>query len=218
MVKKIKDSKSKGPGPVRILVIGLYNSRGGTETSTMNYYRHLNHDNIQYDFINPYKGFYFRDEITALGGKVYDVASFRASPIKYFMDVYKIIRKHDYKIVNVVMLSAVNPLPVIVAYLARVPNIIVHSHNTSVNGRLKKLLHYVNKPIVNILSNYHWACSSEAGKWLFYRKSKLVYNAIDLDTYKYSDRGRIRVRQEFNIGTEIVIGNVARLASEKSSS
>lgn len=200
---------------IRVLVIGLYAGRGGVETSTMNYYRNFDHSKIQYDFINPYQEFYYHNEITRLGGRVYDVASFRSNPVKYAIDVYKIIRKYKYTIVNIPMLSALNPLPVLVAFVARVPNIIVHSHNANTNNRLKSVLHLINKPIVNMFSDYHWACSTEAARWLFYKKSRLVNNAIDLSLYKYSEGKRARIRQEFNLGNELVIGNIARLTPVK---
>lgn len=199
----------------RILIIGFYKSRGGIETSTMNYYRNLNHDKIQYDFINPYDEFYYRDEIQSLGGKVYDVTNFRKNIFKYMLEVRSIIRSGGYSIVNIPMLSAINLLPIITAYISGVRNIIVHSHNTKAGSSLKTLIHKVNKPIVNIIAKYGWACSADASKWMFYKKAQLINNAINLETYEYDTSKRLRIRQELSIRDKFVVGNVARLVPEK---
>lgn len=209
------DNRANKIYPVRVLVIGLYASRGGVETSTMNYYRNLDHGKVQYDFINPYEGFYFGEEITELGGRIYQVANFRKNPLKYVLDICRIIKANDYKVVNIPMLSAVNPLAVLAAKIAGAQNIVLHSHNSSTRGALKKFLHFLNKPIVNVMANYYWACSTEASRWLFYKNVRLVNNAINLDEYSYSEQRRFNVRKEFGIKSEFVIGNVARLTPVK---
>lgn len=206
-----------GPKLTRVLVIGLYNSRGGIETSTMNYYRNFDHNKIQYDFVNPYKDFYYRDEITELGGRIYDVNNFKNHPIKYMVDIYKVIRGNHYSVVSLPMLSAINPLALIVSKVAGAKTI-VHSHSSMTNGLKKIVLHSLLKPIVNALADYRWACSLEAGRWMYYGDFEVVNNAININDFSFDSTARQIIRDEFELGDKYIIGNVGRFAIEKNQS
>lgn len=199
----------------RILIIGFYDKRGGIETSVMNYYRNMNHEKIQYDFINPYENFYFEDEIKSLGGKVHKVSGFD-KPVRYIRDVINVIRQGRYDIVNIEMLSALNIYPIIAAKMAAVEHIIVHSHNSGMGGgTVKRLVHHINKIFINTVADVRWACSKTAADWMFYRGARIVNNAIDLEKYIYNAHSRRKIRREFKIGNEFVIGTVGRLMPEK---
>lgn len=202
-------------GAKRILVIGFFHNRGGLEASTMNYYRRMNHERIQYDFINPYDTFHFENEIYALGGKVYRVSNFKKRPLGYVKDVVSIIRTYKYTTVYLPMLSAINPLAQFAAKVAGA-KVVIHSHNSMTKGMSKRMLHAFFKPIVNMLADYKWACSSEAGRWMFYGKYRIVNNAIDLKLFAFRKSKRNRLRNELHIApSDYVIGNVARLVPEK---
>ena len=204
--------------PTRVLVIGLFNNRGGLEISTMNYYRNLDRNVIQYDFINPYSEFYFEEEIKSLGGKVYPVANFKKHPLKYMKEIRSIVQNGKYKVVNLPMLSAINPLGLIASKSARARTI-VHSHNSLTRGWARKTLHTLLKPIVNIIVNDRWACSVEAGKWMFFGSYQVINNAIDLDKFMFREASRKKIREELGIlPDDFVIGNVARLVTEKNQS
>ena len=57
---------------MRVLQVVNDMHRAGLETMLMNYYRNMNRDEIQFDFLThrPYKSDY-DDEILSLGGKMY---------------------------------------------------------------------------------------------------------------------------------------------------
>ena len=40
--------------PIRVLQIVTYMGRGGLETMLMNYYRHIDRDKVQFDFLKDY--------------------------------------------------------------------------------------------------------------------------------------------------------------------
>lgn len=56
--------------PIRVLQIVTYMGRGGLETMLMNYYRHIDRDKVQFDFLvhRDFEADYDR-EILALGWK-----------------------------------------------------------------------------------------------------------------------------------------------------
>lgn len=60
--------------PLRVLQVVTQMHRAGLETMLMNYYRHINRDNIQFDFLVHRTGtFAYDEEILSLGGKIYHV-------------------------------------------------------------------------------------------------------------------------------------------------
>lgn len=60
---------------VRVLQVVTYMGRGGLETMLMNYYRHMDRNRVQFDFLvhRPLEADYDA-EIRALGGKIYRVS------------------------------------------------------------------------------------------------------------------------------------------------
>ena len=48
---------------VRVLIFGMHDKIGGVETFLMNYYRNINKEKVQFDFINMYDKLCFEDEI-----------------------------------------------------------------------------------------------------------------------------------------------------------
>ena len=55
----------------KVLVFGMTNNPGGMESVIMNYYRHIDHSKIQFDFIiDKEVGSPYLDEIVSLGGNV----------------------------------------------------------------------------------------------------------------------------------------------------
>ena len=57
---------------IRILQSVSNMDRGGIETMLMNYYRHLDRDQFQFDFlVNKEKPGFFDDEVRSLGGRIF---------------------------------------------------------------------------------------------------------------------------------------------------
>lgn len=207
--------------PIRILIIGMHDKIGGIETFLMNYYRNLDKEKVQFDFISIYDKLCFEDEIEKLGGKVYKICSEKRNPIKYIKELSKIIKVNNYKIVHINMLSAANILPVIVAKKQKVKHIIIHSHNSNTpSGILRKLLNLINKPFLHMGTDF-FACSKLAGEWLFgkkfLKKHKLtiINNAINIDKYRYNAITREKIRKELNVEDKFIIGHIGRFCYQK---
>ena len=195
---------------------------GGVESVIMNYYRHLDHTKVQFDFICdedstriPY------EEIKKLGGRVFLVPKYQKLP-KYLKALEELFRKNHYRIVH----SNVNTLSVFPLYAAKkagVPVRISHSHSTSNAREWKRNI------IKNILRTFskryatdYFACSELAGRYLFGDKTfdrgevKIIHNAIDLDKFKFDPVARKKLRKELGIdGETIVIGHVGRFVQTK---
>lgn len=199
--------------PIRIAqIVGKWLG-GGVEAVVMNYYRHLDHDKIQFDFICdddstniPY------DEIEKLGGKVILIPPYQ-KVFKYQKELRRVLRDGKYKIVH----SHINTLSVFPLYAAKkvgVPVRIAHSHSTTNKKEWKKnLLKQVLRPFSKKYATNYMCCSELAGRWLFgdktYDEGKvyLLNNAIDLDKFKYDKKIKDKKRKELGIKEDtIVIG------------
>ena len=143
----------------------------------MNYYRHIDTDQIQFDFVTcsqiPER---YDEEISKMGGIIHRLPSRSRKPIQYMRELKKLIKKHNYKIVHIHQNSASMTMDGIVAKSCGVPVIIGHSHNIRCNVLWQ---HYLFKPFVNSVLTHRFACSEDAGRWVFGNKAfLLIYNII----------------------------------------
>lgn len=214
--------KSKNEEPIRIAhIVGKWVG-GGVEAVIMNYYRHIDHKKIQFDFICdddstniPY------EEIEKLGGRVILIPPYQ-KVFKYHNELKKLFKKNNYKIVH----SHINTLsvfPLFAAKCAEVPVRIAHSHSTTNKKEWKKnLLKQFLRPFSKLFANQYMACTEHAGRWMFgdnnYEKGNvyLLNNAIDLDKFKYNEKIRIQKRNELKLNdNDLVIGHIGRFVQQK---
>ena len=195
---------------------------GGVESVIMNYYRHLDHKKVQFDFICdedstriPY------DEIKKLGGRVFLVPKYQKLP-QYLKALEDLFRKNQYRIVH----SNINTLSVFPLYAAKkagVPVRISHSHSTSNPKEWKRnIIKNILRPFSKRYATDYFACSELAGRYLFGNKTfdhgevKIIHNAIDLDKFKFDPEARKKLRKELDIKEKtVVIGHVGRFVKQK---
>ena len=208
--------------PIRIAhIVGKWLG-GGVEAVIMNYYRHINHDKIQFDFICdndstniPY------EEIEKMGGKVLLIPPYQ-DVVKYHKELKKVLQDGNYRVVH----SHINTLSVFslcAAKCAGVPVRIAHSHSTTNKKEKKKnLMKQVLRPFSKVFATDYMCCSELAGRWLFgdkeYNKENvyLLNNAIDLEKFKYDESLKKKKRKELGIkNSTLVIGHIGRFVAQK---
>lgn len=195
---------------IRVLQVVGSLGYAGVEAVVMNYYRHMDKNKIQFDFIScsPTKQRY-DDEILELGGKIYRLPSRNKNPIAYMSSLRKIIIKYHYEIIHIHQNSASMAMDAMVATICGVKKVVGHSHNTSCNILWQ---HYLLKPIVNMFVTHRFACSEEAGKWGFGKKDcNIIYNAVDVEAFQFDKNIRRAYKKELDINDELVLGFVGRL-------
>ena len=156
--------------PIRIAsVIGRYIG-GGVEAVTINYYRNIDKNKVQLDFICdedstniPY------EEIEKMGGKVIIIPSY-SKPFKYHKALKRVLKEGNYKIIH----SNINTLSVFSLFAAKcagVPVRIAHSHSTTNKKEKKKnLMKQMLRPFSKVFATDYMCCSELAGRWLFGNK------------------------------------------------
>ena len=187
---------------------------GGIITVVMNYYRHINREQIQFDFItwssNPK---HIVDEIEKLGGRIFQLPSRARRPLGYMRALYRAIRDNNYQMVHTHQSSASMVMDGVVARMCGVPVVIGHSHNNRCNVLWQ---HYLFRPFVNVCFKHRLACSDEAGKWVFgEREVKILNNAIDAGRFRFNEEVRNSIRKELGLTGELLVGFVGRLHPQK---
>ncbi len=212
---------TKDNAPIRILQIVTIMNRGGLETMLMNYYRNIDRNKIQFDFIvhRSEKGAY-DDEILSLGGNIYHFSpiSFK-NLIRYQKDLSTFLRNNpQYKIVHS-HLDSLSALPLAIAKRAGVPVRIAHSHNASFDKNLKAKIRNSAKGLIKYTATDMIGCSNEAANFMFGKNAKgykVINNAIDVEKFRYNPKKRAEVRDSLKISKNcLVIGHVGRFDYQK---
>ena len=205
---------------IRILHSVSNMDRGGIETMLMNFYRHMDRDKVQFDFLanKPAKGEY-DEEIKQLGGRIFISPGYMSyrNDVKYMTELfnehpeYKIIHTHNGSLMLYALMSAKkNDIPIRIA----------HAHATAVPVGLKNELKKLMRPMIKYVATDYWGCSDAAGKFYFSEKRwdkahELIHNAIDVDNFTFNRNTRQAIREKYGLGDKFVIGHVGRLAPQK---
>lgn len=203
----------------RILICGFTETKGGMEAYVMNLYRNCDRTKIQFDFLKVFNGeFPYEEEICSLGGKIYFVPRKGDAFIKHYCDMDKLFKEAQFCAVYYQTCRKLKSLDVFkFAKKYGVPIRAIHAHNTQDNAsgvdRIRQILieqrrdKYVNR---------FYACSEEAGKWMFGdKKYKVINNGINLQKFSYDANLRRRIRKQLGIENKIVIGTVGRMTEVK---
>lgn len=209
--------------PIRVLhVIGGVMDFGGTEMFLMNYYRQIDKNKVQFDFLltGLDKGV-FDDEIVSLGGQLFNVPSKKQNVVKNLIGTYRILKSNQSSIVHS-HLDGMNGLIMGLSYLAGNKVRISHSHNTQhlTTNRIKLLIHNVFRILSRISATDYMSASKEAALWLHGKriavgKNTVIVNGIDYKRYSFNSEARITLRNKLDINDRFVLGHVGRFHFQK---
>lgn len=210
----------------KILVFGMTENPGGVENVIMNYYRHIDRNRIQFDFLcNSYEKIAYEDEVISLGGKTFHFPARSKNFVGYKRELNDFFKKHatEYDAIWVNICSLANIDYLIMAKKYGIPKRIIHSHNSqNMDGKLRGLLHQYNKKRIDHYATDFWACSEDAAKWFYNEdiqpKVEIINNAIDIEKIKFDVKARERIRKILGWQKEYIIGNVGRLHFQKNQS
>jgi len=197
---------------------------GGLTSFIMNYYRNMDCEKIQFDFLYiDIADTRLIKEINDLGGMCY-----RLPPISHLFSFIKetkfffsnnashYIALHCHALFGVALFGGI-------AKRYGVKRIIAHSHGIGYgdSGVFRRLR---NRFFVNWAKNksdIHIACSTEAADFMFGKNDKsvlILHNAIDVAKFKFSNKARMDIRTKLNLERVFVIGNVGNVEFVKNQS
>lgn len=204
--------------PIKILHIVGRMDRGGTEALLISLLHTIDHNKFQFDFVEQTQDECDYDkEILSLGSKIYRAPKISAKSLseyrKWWTQFYK--EHPEYIIIHG---HSRGSAPVYLDEAKKAGKItILHCHSNSHGAGIKGFIRYIWQLPLRNIAHYNFACSYDSGVSQFGKKGKfqVVKNGIRTSRYTWNDEIRKRVRTEWNIAENFVLGNVARLCEPK---
>ncbi|MBR3584866.1 MAG: glycosyltransferase family 1 protein [Oscillospiraceae bacterium] len=202
---------------VRVLQVVTNMDRGGLETMLMNYYRHIDREKVQFDFLeHRYTRSAYDNEIEALGGKICRLPRLVPWGKNYLNALDRFFTGHlEYKIIHVHQ-DCLSSVILKAAERHGIPVRIAHSHNASQNKNLKYPIKLWYKRSIPDYATHLFACSMEAGEWMFNRASfQILNNAVDALSYSFDSAKRNAIREQLGLTNQLTIGHIGRFSPQK---
>jgi len=194
-------------------------NRGGIEAFMMNYVRHVNLKIVHIDFaVIGAERVAYDDELEMLGCDIFRLPRKSKHPIQFQRQLKKILIYGQYQIIHS-HADAMSCWILKVAKECNIPVRIAHSHNTEHLTRkpVKYFLNELARKRINQYATERFACSEEAGKWLFGEaRFTTIRNAIDTIQFEFDAEKRRSVREKYHIlEGQILLGHVGRFDTQK---
>ena len=193
---------------------------GAHEELMMNYYRHFKTGRVRFDYVLPRGKVDFRFKSDPkFDGKLYYVTPLSTSPIKWILDVIRILRAEPYRVVHM-HLGFANIYGLIACLFAPTVRIkICHSHNFyEPHSFLSGMFRLISKIVIHLLSTKRFACSNDAGRQMFYKDFSVMKNVIDYSKFIYNEEKRSALRKSLDLVENFVVGHVGYFLQQKNHS
>ena len=205
--------------PLRVLQISYAMDLGGAETLLMYLYRNIDRTKVQFDFLLhcPNESAYEK-EILSLGGKIYKIPRYLGyNKVAYGRNLKAFLKAHpEHIIIHDHLMDSASETLKIAKRLGRIT--IAHSHAASAPFSLKDIYRFFFRRNLWKIADYRFACSEEAGKWLYRNKTdfSILKNGIETERFKFAKKTREIKRKEFGIDDSTrLIGTIGRMVKNK---
>tara|TARA_R110000868_G_scaffold186388_1_gene428838 strand:- start:3525 stop:4670 length:1146 start_codon:yes stop_codon:yes gene_type:complete len=218
---------------IRVLQVFNNMGRGGAESMIMNYYRNMDRNKIQFDFlVHRKERADFDEEIETLGGVIYHIQPINPLfPKNYYKELRAFLKNHNYYKIIHSHLNTFSYFPLKIAEEFNIPTRIAHAHiamdpitlgNTfksipNILEALKKIVKQQVKKKIHNHTTHYFSCSNKAGKWLFGRQIDffIMNNAIDAMSFIYNPQKAKDLKKDLKLNNQIVLGHVGRFTHQK---
>ena len=202
---------------MRVLQVVTHMERGGLESMIMNYYRYIDREKVQFDFlVHRQERAAFDDEIESLGGIIYRLPRLVPWSISYLSALNRFFDEHpEYKVVHVHQ-DCLSSVILKVAAQHNVSVRVAHSHSANQDKNLKYPVKLWYKRSISKYATNLFACGEDAGDWMFGGEPfQIINNAIDVAAYTHAPTKRQEMRRQLGLENELTIGHVGRFNQPK---
>jgi glycosyltransferase EpsF len=205
--------------PKRILhVLGAL-QYGGVPMMLLNFYRHIDRNRYQFDFLHYAAEAPYHAEILGMGGRIYTVPSLGAAgPIGYVQALRRVMREEGpFEAVHI----HTNYMAGFIAWVARSCGIkkrICHMRGTFIRNRRIRLALPFLRLLIRLNATKRLAVSYASGRYFYGRAPfEVIKNAVDTSLYfSVSGEAADALRTELGIAPGLIaVGHVARFTREK---
>lgn len=208
---------------IKVLQICGQLSTGGQEMMTKNFYKYINRELFQFEYVvYGNKIGDYEKELIELGAKIYHISPPNLKRIHNFKyELNKIMKENKYNAIHSHTYTN-NGIVLRIAKKNNIPIRISHCHTTN-SGKNENFIYKLYKSIMKklILNNatHFIACSKNAGLSfygkIFEKKGIIIKNGIDLQKFCYNVEKRNVLRNQYSLNQNIVLGHVGRFADVK---
>lgn len=211
---------------IRVLHSVSNMDRAGIETMLMNYYRHIDREKIQFDFLcNKKKPGAYDEEIYKMGGKIYHTPGLNPAKYPQYLKYMKqLFESHkEYRIVEAHN-GALGVYALHAAKVNKIPVRIFHAHGASITKDWKLPIKLVCKAMLPANMNYYFSCGIAAARCYFGDKVvdnndyELIPNAIEVERFIFDKKIRDTMRKKYGFENKNIIGHVGRFMTQKNHS
>lgn len=212
----------------KILIVTDSLRLGGLETVITNYIKYSNKElfDFTYLILNNDEVGELENVVEKHGGNIIKLYPPKHNYMKFYFDLKKIMKSlgpfdvvhsHPAFTSGIVMRAA---------YKANISKRISHSHTDKSQirkNKFKTIYEFLMKKLLQKYSTHYLAVSRNAGLYLFGEKflsenGTVLENGVDFNKYKYDDKIRTEVRNEYNLNEHTVIGHVGTFNKVKNQS
>jgi len=210
---------------INVLILGMKEIKGGIEQLIYQIFSRLDKSKIRCDFLCYCPQCVYEDELKAAGSAVYHIARRGKHPLKCRQELKEFFKNHrnDYDYIWIHTGSASNCMAHKFAKQYTNAQIISHSHNTNCEGEnlihtAHVLLHKLHQKQLVRCTDFFFACSQAAGKWLYGSDSPpvtVIKNGVDPNKFQFNRDAREQIRSTFSLAGYKVIGHAGRFCAMK---
>lgn len=205
---------------IRVAVVMGKMHAGGKKNLVMEYYRHIDKNQVQFDFFcDMDSNSVPKAEIESLGGRVYMIPPYQ----KIFANIKvmkKIFKKNKYPILHGYN-STMNLFAMLAGKQCGIPVRINESISMGHKNDKKNILKNMLKPFSKCFATHYMSNGDVCGRWQFGNKLfdegkvTVFKTAIDTDKHRFEPKLRRKCRKEFALEGNIVIGHIGRFTVQK---
>lgn len=216
--------------PIKVLYFVDRMLRGGIQSLVMNWVSKFDNTKVKVDFLllDDGKKYELEDTLKEYGCNVFKLKGiWIRKPLDFIKEskaLNTFFKEHsDYKIIHMHSTSK-NYMVMKYAKKYGIPIRIAHAHATDfqTNSKAKKIFGNILKSKLIKYSTDFFACSKEAGMWLFgddivnSDHFQVIHNGVDVEKFKYNENDRTIIRKKYGVkDDEILIGHVGRFTEVK---
>ncbi|MCD7790733.1 MAG: glycosyltransferase family 1 protein [Bacteroides thetaiotaomicron] len=201
---------------MKILMVNTVEfTRNGITTCISNYSKELRKVNVEVHILAiPPMDEGLLSELESAGIHIIRFEQRNKNLLSYLSGLVKVIKEEDYDLVHVHGNSCTMSIECFAAMLAGCKVRIAHCHNTKCDHYL---VHRLLRPLFELTCTHRFACSQEAGSWIFKRKNfEVINNGIYVDKYAYNEDIRMKMRKQIGVKPdEILLGYVGLFNYQK---
>jgi len=204
----------------RIAIIMGKMVTGGKKNLVMEYYRHIDRTEIQFDFIcDSDSDSIPKDEIEALGGRWYEIPPYQ-DILSNMRQLRIICKKNNYRAMHAYN-GTMNLFPLAVAWQCRIPIRINESISMGNKLEKKNILKMILRPFSKCFATHFLANGEVCGRWQFGNrlfdsgKVDVFKTIINVEDNRYDEQLRAKTRKMLAVEDNIVVGHIGRLTAQK---